>query len=350
MSGFPRRAMVLAAGKGTRLAPLTDERPKPLFPLGPFPILHYPLMMLRQAGITDVMINLHHLGSQIRDRFGDGGDLELSLRYSEEHPALLGTGGGIKKARAFLEDAPFVLVNGDTLVDVDLSEVLAFHKDKGAAATMVLVEARPEAAYGIVAVDSDLRVRDIAGRARWQGRPARLGHFCGIHVIEPRVFAFMPDADAFCINADVYPRLLAAGEPIQGCFLARRFSDVGTPARYLAAAADLLDGRLNLPYLRDTGWNGRSAGQEGASGLRVAGDAAVHPGATLKPPVYIGAGASVEAGAAVGPYALMGRGSRAGTGSRVSHTIVWGEARVGAGEALARCILTPRQCLQISSE
>lgn len=349
MSRLPRRAMVLAAGKGTRLAPLSDERPKPLFPLGPFPILHYPLVMLRQAGITEVMMNLHHLGSQIRAWFGDGAALDLSIRYSEEQPGLLGTGGGIKNARPFLEGEPFVLVNGDTLVDVDLSEVIALHAEKGAIATMVLADARAGDPYGVVAVDEDLRVRDIAGRTGWTGRAARLGHFCGIHVIEPRIFDAMPGSDVFCINADVYPRLLAAGETIQGCFLAGRFSDIGTPARYLETAGDLLDGSLKLRYQGDSIWSGTPALAELEQGLWIAASAHIDKRAVLKAPAFIGDGAVVEAGARIGPYTIMGRESRAESGSRADHTILWEKAVIPAGEALHRTVITPRQRLQIPS-
>jgi choline kinase len=180
--------MVLAAGRGTRLAPLTDERPKPLLPLGPLPLLHFPLLLLRAAGIREVMVNLHHLGSQIRDQIGDGKNLDLSIRYSEEHPTLLGTGGGIKRARAFLEGGTFVVMNGDTLVDADLPRVLEAHARSGATATMVLADALPGEPFGLVAVDAEMRIRELAGRLGWKGRAHRTGHFCGIHVIESRVF------------------------------------------------------------------------------------------------------------------------------------------------------------------
>ena len=248
-----------------------------------------------------------------------------------------------------LEGEPFVLVNGDTLVDVDLSEVLALHAEKGAIATMVLADAQPGDPYSVVAVDEDLRVRDIAGRTGWKGRAARLGHFCGIHVIEPRIFDAMPDSDIFCINADVYPRLLAAGETIQGCFLAGRFSDVGTPARYLETAGGLLDGSLKLRYQGESIWSGTPSLTEKEPGLWIAGSANIDKSAVLKAPAYIGDRAVVEAGASIGPYTIMGRESRAERGSRADHTVAWEGAVIPAGESLHRTVITPRQRLRVLS-
>jgi NDP-sugar pyrophosphorylase family protein len=338
--------MVLAAGRGTRLAPLTDERPKPLLPLGPLPLLHFPLLLLRAAGIREVMMNLHHLGGQIRERIGDGDDLGLSIRYSEEYPTLLGTGGGIKRARAFLEGGTFVVMNGDTLVDADLPRVLEAHARSGAAATLVLTDARPGEPFGVVAVDDDLRIRDLAGRLRWKGRASRTGHFCGIHVIEPRVFDAMPDRETFCINADVYPRLIEAGERVMGCFLARSFSDVGTPERYLRTAEALLDGRLAPPTPgRASVWGPADA----AAGARVSREARIDPTARIEGPVYVGPTVTVGARATVGPYALLGAGSRVGEGGRVNHAIVWEESSLPAQETLERAILTPRQRIPVES-
>lgn len=343
--------MVLAAGRGKRLRPLSDERPKPLFPLGPFPILHYPLLMLRQAGVREVIMNLHHLGGQIRDRLGDGDALGLSIHYSEEQPELLGTGGGIKRARAFLEGEPFVLVNGDTISDVSLEAVLVDHARSGATATMVLVEATRDAGeFGVVAVDERSRVRDIAGRAGWRGRAARLGHFCGIHVVEPRIFDFMPDGEVFCINADVYPRLIAAGEHVHASFQAKAFWDVGTPARYLEAAEAMLDRRLTPAHAGGTDWLRAAGAVEKSRGVWFAPGAKAGREVLLRPPVYLGADARAETGARIGPYAVLGSASRVGAGSALAHTILWEGAEVAPGTAHARAVVTPLQRLQIPGE
>ena len=336
------RAMVLAAGLGTRLGPLTEERPKPLLPLLDLLLLHFPLLLLRQAGICEVTVNLHHLGDQIRARVGDGADLGLSVRYSEEKPRLLGTGGGIKRVRGRLEGGTFVVLNGDTLVDVDLPAVIAEHARSGAVATMLLAEARAERDFGVVRVDEASDVRDISGRMGWK-EAGRIGHFCGIHVIEPRIFDFMPEEEVFCINADVYPRVVAAGERVHGCFLARTFHDVGTPARYLETAEALLDGRLAPAYAAEA-----MAGAAGdlrtlPGGIRIARSARVDPTARLLGPLHVGPEAVIGAGALVGPWVILGARARADRGSRARHAILWEGARLAAGETIERAVLTPHR-------
>ena len=330
--------MVLAAGLGTRLRPLTEERPKPLLPLLDGPLLRFPLLLLRHAGIHEVTINLHHLGDQIRALIGHGSNLGLSVHYSEEMPRLLGTGGGIKRARTRLEGGTFVVLNGDTLVDVDLPAVITEHARSGAVATMLLAEARAGRDFGVVRVDADSDVRDISGRMGWKER-GRAGHFCGIHVIEPRIFDFMPEEEVFCINADVYPKLIAAGERVHGCFLARAFHDIGTPARYLETAEALLDGRLAPAYAA-----GAIAGgaRTRPGGIRVAGSARIDPSARLEGPLFIGPEAVVGGGAVVGPCAILGARSRAGDGSHARHAILWEDATLPAGETIERAVLTPR--------
>lgn len=342
MSATPQRAMILAAGRGTRLAPLTHERPKPLLPLAHLTILHFPLLLARHAGVRDVMMNLHHLGHQIRDQFGDGADLGLSIRYSEEQPHLLGTGGGIKRARSFLEGGSFVILNGDTLTDVDLPAVIDFHARSGAIATMVLADPRPENNFGIVRVDDTLQVRDISGRLCWDGQGGRAGHFCGIHVMEPRVFDYMPKEDVFCVNADVYPRMIAAGERVVGCFLARGFRDVGTPARYLETAEAILDGTLHPTYLGNAALRAHSEVAGLPRNVWVARSARVDPSAAIQGPVYAGPGVVVGPRARLGPYALLAEGSRVGEGAQVRHAILWERASLPPGRLLERAILTSR--------
>ena len=143
------KAMVLAAGFGTRLRPLTYETPKPLLPLQEARIIDYPLELLEQGGITQVVINLHHLGDQIRDYIGNGSRYGFQVAYSVEKPNILGTGGGIKNVQEFMGDEPFVVINGDTLIKADLKELIKHHNESGAAATMTLMKIRSPRGYWI---------------------------------------------------------------------------------------------------------------------------------------------------------------------------------------------------------
>ncbi len=208
------KAMILAAGFGSRLRPLTDRMPKPLIQVAGRPLIAYPLAVLREAGIRDVLINLHHLGEQIRDALGDGSRFGMSITYSEEHP-ILDTGGAIKNAQSFLEDGTFVVLNADTVIDLNLAEVVRWHRHRGARATMVLRPDREAARYGVIEVDARGRIRRFLGRPPEVHEPLTALMFAGVHVFEPQVFSYMEEG-RFGINARTYPAMLAAGCPLFG--------------------------------------------------------------------------------------------------------------------------------------
>jgi len=215
--------MILAAGRGTRLRPLTDSLPKPLIDVAGRPMIAFPLELLRKAGIREVVINLHHLGEQIRAALGDGAAYGVRITYSDEDP-ILDTGGAIAAARAFLFGDTFVVLNADTFIDLGLQEVIDFHRTHNAIATMVL-RADPDAVrHDRIGVDSALRIRRIFGQS-----PSSAPHlqavqapelptlflYAGVVVFDPHVFAYLLRG-VYSITRDVVPRLLAAGEPLYG--------------------------------------------------------------------------------------------------------------------------------------
>jgi mannose-1-phosphate guanylyltransferase len=208
------RAMVLAAGFGSRLRPLTDRVPKPLLAIGGHPMIAYPLAVLRAAGIREVLVNLHHHGDQIRAALGDGTAYGLSIAYSEEDP-ILDTGGAIKKAEPFLGGETFVVINADILVDLRLAEAIAWHRRQGALATMVLRPDPLAARYGLIEIDARARVRRILGQPAGGAEDLIPLMFAGVHVFEPDVFSYM-EPGVFGIIRVTYPRLLAAGCPLFG--------------------------------------------------------------------------------------------------------------------------------------
>jgi NDP-sugar pyrophosphorylase family protein len=205
--------MILAAGFGRRLRPLTDRTPKPLLAVGGHPLIAYALALVRAAGITEAVVNLHHRGDQIRDVLGTRA-YGVAITYSAEDP-LLDTGGGIRKAAPLLASDRFVVLNSDTICDLDLTAVIAWHAARGALATMVLRPDREAARYGIIEIDGAQRIRRFLGRPAVVATPLTPLMFAGVHVFEPAVFSFMDEA-RFGITAQTYPRLLAAGAPVFG--------------------------------------------------------------------------------------------------------------------------------------
>lgn len=235
------RAMVLAAGKGTRLRPLTDTVPKPLIEVAGRPMVAYPLEVLRQAGIEEVVINLHHLGGQIRAALGDGHAYGLRIIYSEEDP-ILDTGGAIAAAREHLAGDTFVVLNADTFIDVRLRDVIEFHHRHRALATMVLRPDPDAARKDDIRIDADGRLRRVLGHTH----PAAVTSaaslprlfYAGIQVFDPRVFDFLP-AGVYSITRDVYPRLLAADEPLYGFLHTGYWRVLDTPGDLAAGRREI---------------------------------------------------------------------------------------------------------------
>ncbi|MEW6442443.1 MAG: nucleotidyltransferase family protein [bacterium] len=243
------RAMVLAAGRGERLRPYTDRVPKPMIQVDGKPLIHYTLSYLRSSGFREVVVNLHHLGHVIRDYLGDGSAWGLRILYSFER-VLLGTGGGIQKAAPFLVQGPFVVMNADILVELDLREVLQFHRERQAAVTMVLREDPEVERFGAIEIDSRGRVREFLGKLGAPGVRRRRLMFTGLHVLEPAVFAYMPsEVPAFSIT-DVYVAMLKAGERIFGYEMKGFWTDLGTPERLRRLERMVATQEVPLPRLR----------------------------------------------------------------------------------------------------
>jgi NDP-sugar pyrophosphorylase family protein len=231
--------MVLAAGRGTRLAPISHTTPKPLVPVGGRPLLEHILDLLRAGGIQEVVVNLHHLGHVIEQHLGDGKRFGLRIRYSWEDP-ILDTGGGIKHAEPLLAGEPFVVINGDSLLEIRLRDVLDYHRAHGGVATMVLRDDPDAAGYGLIEIDADDRVRRLVGLPAGDIAGALRGFmFPGMHVFEPSVFDWM-DADIpYSIVRVTYPRLLTAGLPVYGYVTEARWVTIDTPAALADADARL---------------------------------------------------------------------------------------------------------------
>lgn len=243
------RAMILAAGFGTRLQPLTNTVPKALVPVAGRPLIEYGLLLLKAHGITEVIINLHHLGEKIRAALGDGSIYGLHLTYSPEDP-ILETGGGIKNAQPFLDGETFVVLNCDTIVDLDLDALHAFHQKNHVAATLVL-RPDPEAArYGILETDASGQIRRFLGQPAAVSDPLSPYMFTGVQMLEPRVFAFMPEERPFSTTRETYPQMLRAGEPLYGFIHTGSWMVVDDAAGIARATQIIVSGQVRLSYLK----------------------------------------------------------------------------------------------------
>jgi mannose-1-phosphate guanylyltransferase len=327
--------MVLCAGLGTRLRPLTDAVPKPAAPVCGVPLVRWSLSLLARAGVRRAVVNVHHLPDAMAAAAGAAaGALGLDLAISRE-PVIAGTGGALREAGALLGGArEVVLVNGDILFDVDLGAAVAAHRGSGALATMLLLPMPAGARYAAVEVDAGGAVRRIAGAFGPGGEGLAPWHFPGVHVLSPALLARVPaepfDAD---VNRHVYPPLMASGA-IRGLVARGYWNDLGTPARYLEASRDVLRGRM--PPL--AGADPFAGAAELAPGVRVEGGAQIDPAARLAGPALVLEGAIVEAGAEVGPDAVVGRRCRVPRGASVKDAVLWDGTALASGERVERAI------------
>ncbi|MFO1519347.1 MAG: nucleotidyltransferase family protein [bacterium] len=230
MNPLPTKAMLLAAGLGERLRPLTLTLPKPLIPVAGRPLIEYNLALLKKFGVREVMINLFHLGDKIRDSLGDGSKYGLSINYSEEK-TLLGTGGGAKAAEKFFGQETFYLLNADILIDLDLKALFDLHVLTKATATLALHPSKRSDIRNWVFVDGQNRIREI-GETAPVSPPVRPMIFTGVQILGPDVLQTLPPTGKSCIVQDAYLPLLRRGKTLSGYVTNAYWRDLGTPERY----------------------------------------------------------------------------------------------------------------------
>jgi mannose-1-phosphate guanylyltransferase len=317
-------AVILVGGQGTRLRPLTDTTRKDMLPLVDRPLLAYTFEHLRRHGVERAIVSCGHLPDQIGSAFGDRYGA-LSLEYAIE-PEPLGTGGGIAFAARGLEGSFFAL-NGDSLREADLSELVGFHRSTGAKATILLTPVADPSRYGLVRVADDGRVESFLEKPRPEEIDTDLIN-AGLYVLEPEALEHVPDGRAVSIERDVFPRLAEEGS-VYGVALAGYWLDVGTPDSYLQAHRDVLE-RSFQTELGDA---------LGADFTLVDPSAEVQPGARLVPPVYVGPGVVVEAGARAGSLAVLGAGSRLAAGAVIENAVIGARTTIGEGSLVVGSIV-----------
>lgn len=240
------RGMILAAGLGTRMRPLTETRPKALVEVLGRPLIDFGLRTLAAAGLSEVIVNQHHLGDQVRAYVGNGSRWGLRVEYSPEDP-LQGSGGAIRQARPLLGDTTIVALNADTLAGVELGPLIDEHRRRGAAATMVLRRDPEVGRYGAIHIRADGRIQKfLEHAAAEQMAPTEAYMFTGVQILEPLVFDFMIDGP-FSITEVTYPRMLAAAVPLFGTVFEGPWLTVGTPEERVHAEGELRRRALDWP-------------------------------------------------------------------------------------------------------
>lgn len=317
------KAMILAGGLSTRLYPLTKQIPKPLVPVVGVPNAALLLRYLKAYGFDDIAINVHYLADAIMAALGDGSGFGVKLHYSYE-PELLGSAGGVKNIAEFFGDETFVIVGCDELTDLRLDELVAFHHERKAMATIGLVECAEVDQYGVVILDELGKIVEFQEKPPKGTERSRLAN-TGIYVFSPEILMQIPAGEFYDFGKQLFPALQAAGERFYG-FDARGayWADIGTPSEYRRASYDVVRSVVRIP-------------QTVQSGIDPA--AVLGRDVLIEGPVCIGPRVRLEDGVSIVGPAILDEGVHVERGARLERSILWADATVGAHAKLRDAIV-----------
>lgn len=321
------KAVVMAGGEGTRLRPMTSSMPKPLLPVASRPVVEHVMRLLRRHGFTEVVVTVQFLAALVRNYFGDGDELGMSITYATEEVPL-GTAGSVKNAEAALREDTFLVISGDAMTDIDLTELVRFHRKQQAMVTVCLTRVANPLDFGITILGEDGRVVRFLEKPTW-GQVFSDTVNSGIYVMEPEVFDHVPAGVDVDWSSEVFPNLLAAGMPIYGYVADGYWADVGTHEQYLAVHADVLSRRVEVDL----------PGFELAPGVWVGEGAEVDPEAVLRGPVFVGSYAKVEAGAELREYTVLGSNVVVKGGAFLDRAVVHDNVYIGPQTNLRACVV-----------
>ncbi|MBI4186934.1 MAG: NDP-sugar synthase [Chloroflexi bacterium] len=322
----PLKAVILVGGEGTRLRPLTYYTPKAMVPVLNHPFLEHTMAYLGKHGIGDIILAVSYIPEAIQGYFGDGGDRGVRLTYSVEDTPL-GTAGAIKNAEQHL-DGTFVVLNGDIFTDIDIADMLAFHRRRRAKVTMALAWVDNPCAFGMIDADSEGRVGCFTEKPSPEQVTSQWIN-AGIYILEPEILEHVPANTPHMFEKELFPLLLERGEPIYGYASRGYWIDMGTPAKYLCLNYDLLQSRVGSAL----------TGSLNSDEVRCESDISVHPSARLVGPVVVGEGCRIGREACIkGPVAI-GPGCSIGEGAAVETSIIWSGVDIGAGVSVRQCII-----------
>jgi mannose-1-phosphate guanylyltransferase / phosphomannomutase len=320
------KAVVMAGGEGTRLRPLTSNQPKPMVPIAGKPCIEHILELLREHGLDDVVVTVAFLPQAIRSYFGGGDALGVNISYSvEETP--LGTAGSVRLAARALDDEPFLVISGDALCDVNLTRLVAFHKERNAAVTIGLVHVENPLEFGIVVTDEEGRIERFLEKPSWSQVFSDTIN-TGIYVLDPAVMKHVPTDRPYDFSKELFPLLLEMGRPLYGCVLDGYWQDIGNLDQYRQANYDALDGRvrLNLPgiQLRGNIWIGE--------GVELDLD-------QIEGPALVGNNCRIAPDAVLGQYSVLGANCTLRDRARVERSVVDAGTHVGRSVLVEGAIL-----------
>ena len=342
------KAMILAAGKGTRVRPITHTIPKPMIPILQKPVMEFLLELLREHGFTEVMVNVSHLAEEIENYFRDGQRFGVEIAYSFEGRIedgeligdALGSAGGLKKIQNFQRffDDTFVVLCGDALIDLDLSEAVRRHREKGALASLITKRVPMEqvSSYGVVVTDGDGRVRSFQEKPDVADAASDMIN-TGIYIFEPEVLDYVPSGVPFDIGSDLFPKLVESGAPFYALPMEFEWVDIGKVPDYWQAIRSVLQG-----HVRQVQIPGKQVRPGVYTGLNVAAN---WDKIKVQGPVYVGGMTRIEDGATIIGPAMIGPSCHICENATIDNSIIFDYSRIGPGVRLVEKLVFGRYCV-----
>jgi mannose-1-phosphate guanylyltransferase len=342
------KAMILAAGKGTRVRPITHTTPKPMIPILQKPVMEFLLELLRQHGFNEIMVNVSHLAEEIENYFRDGQRFGVQIAYSFEGRIedgeligeAIGSAGGLKRIQDFQPffDDTFVVLCGDALIDLDLSEAVRRHRAKGALASLITkrVPADEVSSYGVVVTDEDGRVLSFQEKPAVEEAASDMIN-TGIYIFEPEILDYIPSGVTFDIGSDLFPKLVAAGAPFYALPMEFEWVDIGKVPDYWQAIRSVLQGDVRQVQIP-----GIEVRPGIYTGLNVAADwDKIH----VEGPIYVGGMTRIEDGATIIGPAMIGPSCHICEGATIDNSIIFDYSRIGPGVRLVEKLVYGRYCV-----
>ncbi len=342
------KAMILAAGKGTRVRPITYTTPKPMIPILQKPVMEFLVELLRQHGFNQIMVNVSHLANEIENYFRDGQRFGVEIGYSFEGRIVdgelvgeaLGSAGGMKRIQDFnpFFDDTFVVLCGDALIDLDLTEAVKWHKEKGSIATIVMKSVPREevSSYGVIVTDETGRVKQFQEKPSVE-EAMSTNINTGIYIFEPEVLNYIPSGQEYDIGGELFPQLVEMGAPFYGIAMDFQWVDIGKVPDYWRAIRGVLTGEIQ---------NVSIPGKEVIPGVYTGLNVSVNlDKVDIKGPVYIGAMTQIEDGAKIIGPSMIGPSCRICSGATVENSVIFEYSRLGPGVRLVDKLVFGRYCV-----
>jgi len=323
--------MILAAGVGSRLDPLTRNVPKPMVPVVNQPVMEHIVHLLVWHGFTDIFCNTHYLADQIESYFQDGQALGAQMRYNREEE-LMGTAGGVKRVaqeKKFFDDGEtFLVIGGDDLTGIDLSAMLEFHKAKGALATIGLTRVDDPSQFGVVVVDEEGAIGNFVEKPAPGTAPSNLVNM-GVYLLDPAVLELIPDGQFYDFGKELFPLLLEKDKPFYGYETDAFWRDVGNLREYRECHDDFFESKIelevNVPPQSEGVW--------------IGSDCHIHETAIIEGNCLIGPNCTVGPAARIGRNSVLGEGCIVGAAATVYQSILWARSEIKPETHVERCVV-----------